>query len=179
MRIQAKFPITSTRKPPESLGESTEFPKHRNREFFGPNRERIYRSGNLFADGDDEADLVGDEAERRRTHHTGQGGNVVKLLHHAVDAQPVHHVATAQIDHMQGTARLGIGLLQPVVEGEVGEGAVLALLGKTDDGEIAGDGKPARGAGTERHRLERALVRIDEPVLAGSRVSDVSAFGTY
>ena len=121
-----------------------------------------------------EPDLVGAEADRRIGRITpGSSDDVVELLDHALDHQPVLDVAGGEVDHGEVAERADALARQPLVEREAVEGAVLARAGDADDRVVAEEGEAAGealqnddaalpGAGRVRVRLPPPQARVDQ-----------------
>ena len=102
--------------------------------------------------------------------HAGQGGDVVELLDHALDHQPVLDVAGGEVDHREVAERADALAREALVEREAVEGAVLARAGDADDRVVADEGDAAGEALQEADRLEAAGGEIDVAELAGARL---------
>ena len=93
-------------------------------------------------DADDAPDLVGLEAQRHRAAYARQRDHVVELVDHALEAQPVHRVAGAQVDHLHAAVRRGLARLQRFVQRQAREGLVVARLGRADQRKVTMIGVP-------------------------------------
>src|SRR5262245_57661091 len=76
----------------------------------------VLATGVRLLDAQSAPNFVGFEAERHRPLHTGQHRDVVELADDAAQAQPVHGVAGAQVDHEQPGPRLDAAAREGVVE---------------------------------------------------------------
>ena len=85
-------------------------------------------------------------------------------------AQPLDGVAGIDVDDLQPAAGDRVLGGEPLVEREALEGAVAARPRQPDHRVAAGEGEPARIAGAERDRRERAASAIDGAELAGAGV---------
>ena len=90
---------------------------------------------------DEESDLVGAEADDAGPDDAGQHRDVVELLDHALDDQPVLDVAGREVDHREVAERPDALALQPLVERQALEGAVLARARDADDRVVADEGQ--------------------------------------
>ena len=156
---------------PRGRDLSAPFDRDADNELFGwaDSLQRLWR-----ADRDHAADLVGLEADRHRPAHARQHGDVVQLLDHALDPQPMHGVAGAQVDDHQAAARLGIAPHQLLVQRQPGEGAVLARLGQPDHSEAPVEGEAPAVTRTERHPLEPPTPEVGMAEPAGAESSSHS-----
>ena len=81
--------------------------------------------------------------------------NVVELLDHALDVQPVDDVAALEVDHHDAAAGRDALGRQRLAEFEAGERLVLgAWTRQPDDGETVGEDEAAQITGTEGDRFE-------------------------
>ncbi len=75
---------------------------------------------------DQPIDLALREADCHRGMEARQAGDIVELAHNAAEREPMRHRAALEIDHLDHAARFASLLLQPVIERQAGEVAVLA-----------------------------------------------------
>ncbi len=80
----------------------------------------------FIAERDRSLDFVAAEAECHRTGHTRQRNHIIKLADHAFEADPVNHVAAAQVDHLQTAVRLTAATGQFLIERQPAKGLVVA-----------------------------------------------------
>ena len=69
-------------------------------------RQQVSSETALVIHGDQPLDLVALETQGHRPAHARQHHDIVQLANHALDPQPVSHVAAPHLDHLQPAACL-------------------------------------------------------------------------
>ena len=93
--------------------------------------------------------------------NTRDDGHIVKFLHHPFENELMLQIAGLEVDHRQPAFGRGTFTLQPLVQGQTIEAAVVARQGHADHRILTDKGRPAAKAGIEANRLKCAGVGID------------------
>jgi ELWxxDGT repeat protein len=127
----------------------------------------------LSAATDQAVDLPLREAHRHRRAQPGNGGDIVKLAHHAAEPKPMLGAPVRQVDHLHHALRLASFLLQPRIERQAGEIAMLAWQREAHQHLVADEPDAARKSGAPGDGIEPPGREFDLGQLARSGIPDI------
>ena len=92
------------------------------------------------AEFDGAGDFISFETEGGRANDVGEGDDIVHFPHGSFDMEPLDDATVVEVDDAETAAGVGVFFLEIGIEGEVGEGFVVARFADADNGIVPDKG---------------------------------------